>query len=251
MNELTKLDDAVLDDENFREGWFYPNVVSHTMDSAMFSNPDNILSPVLTWCDFGDPLSDDGLALGGPSVPCNVSAGADQQLMWGPAFPTYTWSIAPTLRFFQNSLEVFGLVEGQYGRWLADLGSDFRSNALIDTNNNAQGWLRTDATYLGARVIADDERWTGRYSADFWKLREIGARYQLPQSVVSSLGVDRASISFAASNIFTIWRRTWRDRSGVRISSVENVSAFSAEPNFAVNELPAIAAYSFTLRVRF
>ena len=249
-NTITLLDKSVLEDSNFKEGWYYPNVVSHTMDSARFAVPGDISSTVEAWCDYGDPLSRDGLAVGGPSVPCAFSRARGRTLMWGAAFPSYTWSVAPTVRFLQNQLEVFALVEGQYGRWLADLSADSRSGSGR-SNNNRGNWTRDDAIFLGARNIADDERWTGRYSSDFWKVREVGFRYQIPQSVVSSMGVDRASLSFSGSNLFTLWRATWKDRAGVRIPDVETVSPFSGEPNFNTQEFPAIAAYSFVLRVNF
>jgi hypothetical protein len=250
-NIITKLDDSILEDSNFKEGWYYPNVVSHTMDSAKFSDPSDFTSAVDAWCDFGDPLSIEGLSVGGPSVPCAVEAANDQQLMWAAAFPAFTWSIAPTFRFLQNQLEVYSLIEGQYGRWLANIDVDQQSSTGGTRYNARQSWLRNQATFIGARSIADDERWTGRYSADFWKVREIGARYQVPQSVVGSLGVDRASIAFSASNMITIWRRQWRDRAGVRLPDVESVSQFSGEPNFSLQNAPSYAAYSFVLRVSF
>jgi len=66
------------------------------------------------------------------------------------------------------------------------------------------------------------------------------------------LGIDRASISISATNLWTIWRKSWRDFANIRIPGVETVSAFSNEPNFTFGgQLPGMAAYNINLRVSF
>jgi TonB-linked SusC/RagA family outer membrane protein len=253
-NRITFLDPSADTDVNFKEGYFFPNVVFDMTDSAHWDNPnpDSVyVSTNSSWCDFGDPLSPEGLEAGGPSVPCTVSGVERQEIMVAAAFPSYTWSIAPTLRFLSNQLEVFALAEGSYGRWLADIDVDQRgTSGGCSRCNGRQAALFTDGNWFGSRQ-ARDERYTGRYSADFWKLREVGARYQIPQNVVASLGIDRASISMSATNVWTIWRRQWRDRGNVRIPAVESVANFSAEPNFTLQQLPGIAQYNIALRVSF
>ena len=44
------------------------------------------------------------------------------------------------------------------------------------------------------------------FDQDFWKVREIGARYNLPQSLIGRTGASRASLAFSARNLFTIWQ---------------------------------------------
>ena len=213
------------------------------------------MSALKSYCDFGDPLSPEGLARGGPSVPCSVSDAADKDLFAAPAFPTYTWSIAPTIRLMQNQLELFALAEGSYGKWGADLDTGnrgtSRTDVFVTASNSRQSSIFTDGDWYGARQ-ALDERYIGRFSSDFWKLRELGARYQIPQSALSSLGIDRASLSLSATNIWMMWRRQWRDKGDVRIPASESAFAGSAEPNFTFGgELPSIAAYNINLRVSF
>ncbi len=260
-NRLTRLnEDQASSGENFREGYFYPNVASTLLDSAHFTeyvvNPSDPTDSIFdlegdidAWCDFGDPLTPFGLTRGGPSVPCDVSDDADHVMFLGSSFPTYTWSLAPTLRFLQNQLEVFGLFEGQYGRWLACLDCGSRSGTT-GTQNARLGWTQEDPVYQAAQSFNDD-RWQGRFKADFWKLREIGARYQLPQSLAGSIGMDRASLAISANNLWTVWRRQWKDRSGTRIPDVETTAEFSAEPNFSSGNFPSLSSWSIVLRASF
>jgi hypothetical protein len=46
----------------------------------------------------------------------------------------------------------------------------------------------------------------GYFDADFWKLREVGARYNLPEFVNALIGAERASLSLSARNIAILWR---------------------------------------------
>ena len=257
-NKITYLDPLADTDVNFKEGYFFPNVVFTITDSAKFTDPhpDSIyVSGLTTYCDFGDPLSPEGLSRGGPSVPCSVTNTADQELMAAAAYPAYTWSIAPTLRLLQNQLEIYALAEGSYGRWLANIDADGRGTSSLSNyvtgSNSRQSSIFTDGNWYGSRQQRD-ERYTGRYSADFWKLREVGARYQIPQSALASLGIDRASVSASMTNVWTIWRKQWRDRGNVRIPDVETVAAYSNEPNFTYGgEFPGIAAFNMNVRVSF
>ncbi len=189
----------MLDSDRFTEYVFNP---ADPTDSV----PD-IQGDIGAFCDFGDPLTPFGLTRGGPSVPCDIVDEADHVMFLGGSFPTYTWSLAPTLRFLQNQLEVFGLFEGQYGRWLACLDCGDRSG-LTGEQNSFQGWVQTDPVYQAAQDFNDD-RWQGRFKADFWMLREIGARYQLPQSIVGNLGMDRASIAISGNTLWPLWRKLW------------------------------------------
>ena len=257
-NQITYLNPLSDTDVNFKEGYFFPNVVFTITDSAKFTDPhpDSIyVSGLTTYCDFGDPLSPEGLSRGGPSVPCSVTNAADQELMAAAAYPAYTWSIAPTLRLLQNQLEIYALAEGSYGRWLANIDADGRGTSSLSNyvtgSNSRQSSIFTDGNWYGSRQQRD-ERYTGRYSADFWKLREVGARYQIPQSALASLGIDRASVSASMTNVWTIWRKQWRDRGNVRIPDVETVAAYSNEPNFTYGgEFPGIAAFNMNVRVSF
>jgi hypothetical protein len=97
----------------------------------------------------------------------------------------------------------------------------------------------------------DDDRYQGRFDASFWRLREISARYQLPSSLVSRTGADRASVSLSARNLWFLWRRQKEDLGGSWISDPENVGALSQAPNIGLQQVPSISSFALTLRVSF
>ena len=251
---------------NVREGYPFPNIPSNLLDSAQFTeyvvNPSDPTDSVIdiqgafdASCDFGDPLTPGGQTRGGPSVPCSVVNRADQKMFLGAAYPSYTWSIAPTLRFLQNRLEVFALFEGQYGRWLANNAVRNQSRRLFDNDENARrAWTWDDPVYEAGQDW-NDERYQGKFRGDFWKMRELGARYQLPQSIAGSLGMDRASIAVSGNNLWTVWRKQWKDRSGVRIHDVEGAPPGSANPVESGSgfggSFPTLSSWSIVLRASF
>ena len=253
MNRITRLSEEQ-SRANFQEGWFYPNITFVRVNTATLVDPTDLTAGVVAMCDSGDPNSPQGLAPGGPSRPCADVIAQDNEgkLMAGPAFPTYTWSVAPTLRFLDNSLELFALAEGQYGRWLANRDLDLRSSgfSFVPAHNSRQSMLRDDTMWEAARQF-DDERYHGKFDASFWRLREVGLRYQLPRSLVERTGGDRASISISGRNLWTIWRRTGKDLSGVRIPDPESVLGLSGKPTLSFQNLPSLSSFSVVLRVSF
>ncbi len=241
-NQITFLGDGILESANFQLGHPYPSVVGARVVSAELDAPGQ-LNRESAMCDSGaGPF---GNLKGGPLVRCVDIP--EQQILYGPAYPKYTVSFAPTLTLF-NDIQVFALAEGQYGRWVADIGAEFASrrdnsfftvckcNALVEAAENA---------------VFDDERYFGRVNADFWKMREIGVRYSLPGSLVQRVGADRASISASARNPFTIWQRSETDYGGKRIPDPEINRNTTAGANASIYEFPGIASVSVTMRVTF
>jgi hypothetical protein len=287
-NIVTTLSDEQ-EDDNFVEGYYFPNVVYVRLDSVQllapgtcvtglpsggatcpggsFADPRNTFDGTdewyLPWCDLGGdgaPKYDDGrtfgLYPGGVSVPCDSVDTADQELMAGRAYPTYTWQVSPTFRFLNNTLELHALAEGQYGRHIFDVDAQNRSGqGIVGANrqNARVGFTLDDPMMWAAHYLRsiDDERWQGRFDSAFWKLREVGVRYQLPRSLVERAGVDRASVSVSGRHLWEIWRRQHHDLSGAPISEAENTNAYSAEPNYTVEQLPGLSSWAFTLRVSF
>ena len=43
----------------------------------------------------------------------------------GPAFATHTFSVAPTLGLLQNTVQLYAMAEGQYGRVGSDNGTEW------------------------------------------------------------------------------------------------------------------------------
>jgi len=274
-NVITQLTEEQQND-NFVEGYYYPNVASIVIDSvtqydcggpcSTVTDPITAVDPYDNtigwqgWCDLGDPnapfkesTSPSGLFPGGPSVPCEQAIAANQELMIGRGFAPYSWTVAPAVRFLNNTLEVTALIQGQYGRWFDD------GDAASRTNNGFVGGLQansraaqvmTDPYWLVGQIVNDDH-YQGRFDASFWRLREVSARYQLPRSVVDRVGVDRASIAVSARNLWFLWRRQTEDYGGSHISDPENVGALSYSPNIGLQQVPAISSFAVTLRVAF
>jgi hypothetical protein len=174
-------------------------------------------------------------------------------MMIGRGFAPFSYTVSPSFRFLNNTLEFTALLQGQYGRWFAE------GDAASRTNNGALGGLQansraaqvmTDPMWLVGQIV-DDDRYQGRFDASFWRLREISARYQLPSSLVSRTGADRASVSLSARNLWFLWRRQKEDLGGSWISDPENVGALSQAPNIGLQQVPSISSFALTLRVSF
>ena len=86
--------------------------------------------------------------------------------------------------------------------------------------------------------VFDDERYFGRVNADFWKMRELGLWYTLPEGMVQIAGADRASISVSGRNLFTIWRHSPTDLGGKSIPDPEINRNSTAGANASIYEFP-------------
>ena len=153
-------------------------------------------------CDSGVPLGPTeqyGKVAGGQLVEC-ISLG-EQNLLVGPAFATYTFSVAPRISLLDNQLQIFALAEGQHGRWSQENGKEWGHIY----NNTLVARLEDDPVWVAGDRLSDDLK-RELYDASFWKLRELGARYTLPQSFVQRGGAERASVSVSARNLWTLWR---------------------------------------------
>jgi hypothetical protein len=95
-----------------------------------------------------------------------------------------------------------------------------------------------------------DSFYSSYYDADFWKLREVGARYNLPQSWVQRTGAERASMAFSARNLWTIWVAQ-KEIYGEPITDPEfgNPAAIDGGGNFRAQ--PPGVSLNVTLRVTF
>jgi len=47
----------------------------------------------------------------------------------------------------------------------------------------------------------------GYFPGDFWKLREVGLRYNPPEAFAQMIGADRASLSFSAREVAILWQK--------------------------------------------
>jgi TonB-dependent SusC/RagA subfamily outer membrane receptor len=202
-------------------------------------------------CDTGVSLAPDpsapnaaryGRLPGGTAAPCQSTP--DAWISMGPAYATHTISVAPRLRFFNDRLHVFALAEGQYGRW-GDAADKEWTHRFFSTK---VARLQDDAAWVYGRSVNDDTT-LFLYDASFWRMREIGVRYELPGDLIGLVGVQQASISFSARNRWIIWQAQKRIHGAV-ISDPE-FGAPSLDGRRGTYEVPAMASAIMTLRVTF
>lgn len=237
-----------------RVGFPYPNqTTDYRVVSAQYDPSgryrDHYGRRISAMCDSGVKLGSDdlpnsqrGVRPGGQPAPCHVVG--DLDLLVGPAFPTYTFTVAPTLSLFNNAFQLFALAEGQYGRWGQENAAEWGhiyNNTLISRTEDDPMWVAGDR--LG------DDLAKQLYDGDFWKLREIGLRFTLPASLVSRFGAERALLSVSGRNLWTLWQaqpEIW----GVKVSDPEfGTPTVSGDSNFWVQ--PPFANATATLRVTF
>jgi TonB-linked SusC/RagA family outer membrane protein len=257
-NEITSLGEGILPTGNFQIGWPFPNVSSDhilrygELNTDANGNPiPGSLNVASLICDGGVPAREGGAPIlqGGPDVPCAGFSNTSQGLLLGPAYPNYTFSVAPTLTLFED-VQVFSVIQGQYGRWTANVDAQFACGTYRSCYSAV---LRTDPLFLAgnnAGPVADD-RYQGRFPADFWKVRQLGVRYSLPETILARIGADRASFSISANNMWVLWQKTKTDLGGQSIYDPDYANNGNDPNATALWEMPGIASITAALRVTF
>jgi hypothetical protein len=206
-------------------------------------------------CDYGVSLAPDpnaadagrwGTLPGGPEVDCFTNQNRD--VFAGRAFAPWSFSIAARLSLLDNQLQIFAMAEGQYGRIAQENGHAWGHIY----NNSRVSRLENDAVWVASQTLngTSGNDWTkALYEADFWKLREVGLRYNLPSSLTEKAGASRASLALSARNVWTIWQKQTHIYGHVISDPEYGTSSLDGTGNFW--ETPAIASLNATLRVTF
>ena len=171
-----------------------------------------------------------------------------QDIFNGRGFPTYTASIMPTIGLFDNTLQIFSQLTGEYGKTGEEAAAEWGHRY----NNTFQARLEGDPLWISGDRL-DDENYRVHYDNDFWRMREIGIRYVLPESLITRTGASRATIAVSGRNLWTVWQKQdniW----GVPIADPE----YTATGGFGgvtdgsnVYQMPPLANVSMTLRLTF
>ena len=265
-NEIKSLGD-VAGSTRRRIGYPWPNhttrynTVSAEYDASGNRGNSNIINAM---CDSGVLLGSDdipanqrGNVRGGPIVPCVAGASGRTNSLVGPAYPTYTFTVAPTLGLLNNTLRIYAQAEGQYGQTALDWGGRLRN--VYNTNilrNTKEDPLYQASFFFGPWV--NDTNMYMIEGNDFWKLREVGANYQFSESLAARVGAERASFALSWRPNKILWRSdTWyydNNPKAAITSDPEQGSADSgpeAGRNFAPWAEPPISSIHLTLRVVF
>ena len=145
------------------------------------------------------PTEQYGVVLGGPSVPCSETG---YNIMAGPAFFPYRFSVNPSISLLDNTVSIHLLADGGYGK----VGLDGDQEWGHRYNNSYDSRCECDPVWVAGDRFRSQATW-GYFDADFWKLREVGVRYNLSEAMANTIGASRASLSFSGRELLTIWQR--------------------------------------------
>ena len=247
-NEITRLGDGILPNGNYQLGFPFPTIATdYWLRSAEMNTAGTTVNNATVMCDGGQDGGYDGPNVfpGGETILC--SAYTDDGILVGTAYPTYSFAVSPTLTLF-NDLQVFAVAEGQYGRWIGSTDANYACRFYRSCRKAVE---RTDPLFLAGTSSYLDDFYNGRFPADFWRLRQIGARYNLPQDLVGRIGADRASVSVSGSNLFMLWQKADTDLSGNPIYDPEYTTPGNSASQTALWEMPGIAAINAQVRISF
>jgi len=221
----------------------YGQRIKAMCDMGIFLGPHDPSDPKLTRAQILEN-STYGKKQGGAVGPC----GGRQNLWAGRAFVKNSVSVAPRLSMLNNQLQIFALAEGQYGRVGRDDGKAWTHIDII----SAVALTQDDPAWVAAHRLNDTSAgWEKHlFKADFWKLREVGAQYSLPQRVLDRTPAGRASLSLSARNVYTIWQAQ-TEISGIRVTDPEFGNSSNIGGFGAFWEMPPSASVHATLRVTF
>ena len=240
-------------------GFPYPNYGDNFLivDAKLDPNgpiKDGLGNRISATCDAGVKLGDGpqyGLVEGGAVIDCEDHRGAEDFLI-GAAFYKYRFSVAPRFNFFDNALQLTVLADGAYGKHNSSSSSSYNN----DYANRCQcdPKLMAEVRYRGfSRGPESNNR---IYPADFWKLREVGVRYNLPESWVSRIGAGRGSVNFSGREVALLWLKQSDTKraggfQGLSIADPELQGGGSLGGNSNHRALPPLTSYHVTLRLSF
>jgi hypothetical protein len=109
--------------------------------------------------------------------------------------------------------------------------------------------VQDDPVWAASRVYnGTGTQWTtSLYDGAFWKLREVGARYNIPQSLVGPIGASRASLALSARNLWIIWAAQ-KEIYGLNVTDPE---FGNPDGGSNVRAQPPTVNWNLTLRVTF
>ena len=245
-NEIKDLG-TFLPTTSIRVGFPTPNSTTNFRVVGWSDELDEFGVPLEMYCDSGTGPEGNRRFPGGEPVPCEDMAG--QPLLNGPTYYTHTFTVQPNVTLFDN-LRIFATAQGQYGK----IGSESQVHWGLRYNNGYCTQALTNDPACVEWIVRNidgefyDNRISTAFKADFWKLREVGVQYELPQALVERTGASRASFGIAGRELATLWRAqkylggTAAGAPGRRIPDSEFQDLY---------RLPGIATVTASLRVTF
>ena len=221
-NEVKSLGGITNGTQNMKIGFPFPARTSaYNVVSAEFDPNGAIADPegrrISADCRSAVPLGD-GIEYGnlpGPVVNC-AEISRSELLLYGPKFDTYVFAVSPQISLLNNSIIIQALATGHYGRQ----GQTPHSAACGRLYHNCRPAKTLDPYWTAVQMFYRS-RQGSTHLANFWKLRQIGVRYRLPESLISRIGSTRASLNLSADEVAILWRKHEDSIFGQRISDPE------------------------------
>ena len=157
---------------------------------------------VTALCDAGVPLGDGtqyGWVRGGELIPCSEKDSND--MLAGAEFYSHRWTVSPTMRLFNGAVQIHALLDGAYGR----LGSQNQYSHRY--KNSRASRAQDNPIFVAQDALRSFRPHAGYYDASFWKLKEVGLRYAIAESLASRMGAERAYLILSAHEAFPyLWQ---------------------------------------------
>jgi hypothetical protein len=145
-------------------------------------------------CDGGTGTDD--REQGGAVIPCADA----HQVLWGHSQPTWQFGVGSGFALWDR-LKLYARVEGVGGHW--------QSNTEVRAQHNLgltkPVLERIDPMLMAYRGIENDA--TGAYRADFLRLREVSASYNLTDALAGRLGARSGMLSVGMRNVMMLWTK--------------------------------------------
>jgi TonB-linked SusC/RagA family outer membrane protein len=174
-----------------RVGFSLADIFMHKIVSADIDEGGFVTEAL---CDGGTGTGD--REQGGAVIPCADA----HQVLWGHSQPTWQFGVGSgfTLR---DRVKLYARVEGVGGHW--------QSNTEVRAQHNlglSKPVLeRIDPMLMAYRSIENDA--TGMYRADFLRLREVSASYNLTDALAGRLGARGGMVSVGMRNVMMLWTK--------------------------------------------
>lgn len=196
--------------------------------------------------DIGAPVASNYICADGQGgqMPCFDDGGSliAPDIFIGQSIPKYEGAFSATLHFLGN-FRAYALIDYKTGHHKWNYNQSVR--ALFGLTREQHFPLESDplkvADALNFRTFDVNIE-----DASFAKLREVSLTYLFPNQLISSFGVQRASLSVAARNLYT-----WTDYSGMEPEGMFLTGGRGGFSTIEQNNLPQLTQIVGTLNIGF
>ncbi|MEZ4416316.1 MAG: SusC/RagA family TonB-linked outer membrane protein [Gemmatimonadota bacterium] len=174
-----------------------------------------------------------------------VTVASDKEYV-GPSLPTREIGFTNTVTLFDN-VRLFANLDykGGHYQWCAICSVRSR----IDLNTKLVNDPSSDPVDVAVAKSLQTKTWI--QNADFIKLREISATYDLPSAVTEKAGVDNAAITLSARNLW-MWTKYKFDQEGLGSPDPEvNFDSLSGFNRTDYASIPMLRTFALSVRFAF